>query len=399
MNDKYLAISYECLSSIGNSFELESMMSEVVITFYQKTKALFVAFYKSRELPSPMISVGKDVEYAFEFSQDKCILSLYEEFHIIILPLKGSYMKFIYAQQSDVEEIYSMICNFQRKINFALSACAGVKELEKLNDELELRVSKSVEQVREHEKMLMIQSKSAIMGEMLEMIAHQWRQPLTSIGMISNNMLFKIILAEDENEKLDKSAFESELEDINKQVRYLSDTIDDFRNFFKESKSKQEVYVEEVINKGISLVRKQFEQSAIAIEIRGNCEKAILYTYKNELTQVLLNILHNSKDAFEMQDIRGKKIVVECLKNNDSIIVNIQDNAGGIPQEVISKIFEPYFSTKKQKNGTGLGLYMSKIIVNKHLEGDIFAKNVEGGALFTIEIPIKIKTGEYNYVK
>lgn len=393
MNDKYLTISYECLSSIGNSFELESMMSEVVITFYQKTKALFVGFYERRDLSSPMIYAGKDIGYKAEFSQDKdeCSLLQYNEFHIVVLPLKSSYMKFIYKKENNIEEIYSMVCNFQRKINFALSACAGVKELEKLNDELELRVEKSVEQIREHEKMLLIQSKSAIMGEMLEMVAHQWRQPLTAIGMISNNMLFSIILTESENEELDKKLFENELEDINKQVRYLSDTIDDFRNFFKESKSKQEFFIEEAIDKGVSLLRKQFEQSSIVIEIKNKCKRTLLYTYKNELMQVLLNILHNSKDAFEANDMKNKKIIIDCTKDDENLIIKIEDNAGGIPEDVISKMFEPYFSTKKEKNGTGLGLYMSKIIINRHLEGSIFAKNIDKGASFTIRIPIKIK--------
>ncbi|MDX9757371.1 MAG: HAMP domain-containing sensor histidine kinase, partial [Sulfurimonas sp.] len=356
MNDKYLTISYECLSSIGNSFELESMMSEVVITFYQKTKALFVGFYERRDLSSPMIYAGKDIGYKAEFSQDKdeCSLLQYNEFHIVVLPLKSSYMKFIYKKENNIEEIYSMVCNFQRKINFALSACAGVKELEKLNDELELRVEKSVEQIREHEKMLLIQSKSAIMGEMLEMVAHQWRQPLTAIGMISNNMLFSIILTESENEELDNKLFENELEDINKQVRYLSDTIDDFRNFFKESKSKQEFFIEEAIDKGVSLLRKQFEQSSIVIEIKNKCKRTLLYTYKNELMQVLLNILHNSKDAFEANDMKNKKIIIDCTNDDENLIINIEDNAGGIPEDVISNMFEPYFSTKKEINGTGL---------------------------------------------
>ena len=227
------------------------------------------------------------------------------------------------------------------------------------------------------------------MGEMLEMIAHQWRQPLTAIGMISNNMLLKMILHEDE--AVDKRLLGLELDDINKHVRYLSDTIDDFRNFFKESKSKQEVCVDEIIDKSVSLIKKQLEQSAIEIEIINKCEKILLFTYKNELTQVLLNILSNSKDAFESQNIKNKKIIIKCLKKDNNLLLIIEDNAGGITDDVLPKIFEPYFSTKKQKNGTGLGLYMSKIIVNRHLEGDLFANNTEDGVSFTIKIPIKTK--------
>ena len=107
--------------------------------------------------------------------------------------------------------------------------------------------------------------------------------------------------------------------------------------------------------------------------------------------QVLLNILHNSKDAFEANDMKNKKIIIDCTKDDENLIIKIEDNAGGIPEDVISKMFEPYFSTKKEKNGTGLGLYMSKIIINRHLEGSIFAKNIDKGASFTIRIPIKIK--------
>ena len=105
----------------------------------------------------------------------------------------------------------------------------------------------------------------------------------------------------------------------------------------------------------------------------------------------MLNILNNSKDAFDTQDIKYKKITVECMQENQNIVINLKDNAGGIKDDVLSKIFEPYFSTKKQKNGTGLGLYMSKIIINRHLEGEIFVKNVDNGAMFTIKIPIKTK--------
>jgi len=392
MKKEYLSISYECLSSIGNSFELESMMSEVVITFYQKTKASFVAFYEARDLSVPMIQAGKDAAFTLKQDSDKCYMQEMEDFFVIILPLRSGYMKFIYSKESDISYIFKMICGFSRKINFALSACAGVKELEEFNDELEERVREGVSKIREHENMLLVQSKSAIMGEMLEMIAHQWRQPITSIGMISNNMLFSIIISEDE--PLDKPQFQSELEDINKQIKYLSHTIDDFRNFFKESKTRQEIYIDDIVIKSISLLSKQFEQNSIAIEVKNGCQNTLLYTYKNELTQVLLNILHNSKDAFESCRQENKKIAIDCSKKDDEITIEISDNAGGIEESILQKIFEPYFSTKKEKNGTGLGLYMSRIIVTKHLQGEIEAKNSKDGASFIIRMPILKKSEE-----
>ena len=171
MNDKYLAISYECLSSIGNSFELESMMAEVVITFYQSTKAVFVGFYESIDSILPTVSAGKDEDNEIKMSYYECFMAKSKNFYIIVLPLKMGYMKFVYNENKHIEDTYNMICNFKKKINFALSACVGVKELEKLNDELEDRVKQSVEKIREHEKMLIVQSKSAIMGEMSQIDA------------------------------------------------------------------------------------------------------------------------------------------------------------------------------------------------------------------------------------
>lgn len=389
LNTDYLNISYECLSAIGNSFELESMMGEVVIDFYQNTKALFVGFYENKEDDSPMVCVGKPFDFDIQSIQDDCSLIKQDSFYLILLPLKIGYLKLVYSDTAHIECIHEIICKLKRKINFALSACLGVKELEKLNDELESRIEKSVQQIREQEKMLLVQSKNAIMGEMLEMVAHQWRQPLTSIGMISNNILLKILLNEDEDLSIKK--FENELEGINKQVKYLSDTIDDFRNFFKESKAKKEILATQIIEKSISLIKKQFEHSAIKIEFTNETKEQILYTYVNELTQVILNILHNSRDAFESQKIKNKTIKIHSFLENDTFKLYIEDNAGGIDEAVLPKIFEPYFSTKKQQSGTGLGLYMSKIIINKHLDGEIYAKNILGGALFSITIPLTTK--------
>jgi signal transduction histidine kinase len=392
LNTKFLNIAYECLSSIGNSFELESMMSEVVIDFYQNTKAAYVGFYEDKADDSPMICVGRIFDFDTKNMDDECSLIKHENSYIILLSLKIGYLKFVYDDTPHIKFIHEIICKFKKKINFALNACLGVKEIEKLNDELEYRIEKSVQQIREQERMLLVQSKNAIMGEMLEMVAHQWRQPLTSIGMISNNILLKIILNEDQDLSIGK--FENELEGINKQVKYLSDTIDDFRNFFKESKTKKEVYVTEIVQKSISLIKKQFEHSAIEIELVNDASEVILYTYINELTQVFLNILHNSRDAFDSQNIKNKKIKIHCFSVNENLTIKIEDNAGGIDDDVLPKIFEPYFSTKKQQNGTGLGLYMSKIIINKHLEGDIYAKNIENGASFIITVPIITKIKE-----
>lgn len=387
MCEKCLEISYECLSSIGNSFELESMMSEVVVTFYQVTKAEFVAYYAD-ETSEALISAGKDTKDVAHPDKTKCSKHSIDTFDIVILPLKNGYMKFVYVQRDDIEGIYEMICALARKINFALSACAGVKELEELNESLEDKVNAAVKKVREHEHMLLIQSKNAIMGEMLEMIAHQWRQPITSIGMISNNILFNILLCEEDGD-LDIELLKTDMDDINKQIQYLSHTIDDFRGFFKESKSKETVSVQKLLKKSVSLISKQLSQESVELHVEDFTRDAEIYTYKNELIQVLLNLLHNSIDAFESKRLKDKKILLESFIEDKKLILKIKDNAGGIGEELLEKIFEPYFSTKKSKNGTGLGLYMSKTIIQKHLGGEISAKNEDGGALFSISLPIE----------
>ncbi len=386
MKTNYLEISYECLSAIGNSFEIESMMSEVVITFYSETKATYSGYYEEDDAKSAMVSFGLNQEIEFVIEGKKCNLIEMKENFFIILPLKKGYLKLIYKKDVDIENIYLMLCKFRRKINFALSACEGVKELEELNEKLEDRVFEAVKKIREHEEMLLFQSKSAIMGEMLEMIAHQWRQPITSIGMISNNMLFNIVISEDEN--LDKNLFKEELEDINKQIKYLSSTIDDFRSFFKESKTKEKVFVDDILQKSISLTKKQLEQNSISIEVKSMCSDLVICTYKNELTQVLLNLIHNSKDAFETQEIENKQIIINSFTEDKKLIIEVKDNAGGIDKNVMTKIFQPYFSTKKDKNGTGLGLYMSKIILQKHLSSEIAVVNQDEGALFSITMPL-----------
>ncbi|MDD2652970.1 MAG: HAMP domain-containing sensor histidine kinase [Sulfurimonas sp.] len=380
-------MSYECLSAIGNSFELESMMSEIVITFYQSTKALYVGYYDDYRAIKPLISAGKEMDFVLKTYPQECLLQDEAKNYFIFLPLKAGFIKFVYSKEVAINEIYAMLCNFKRKINFAISACEGVKELQGLNENLESRITQAVKKIREHEEMLVLQSKNAIMGEMLEMIAHQWRQPITSIGMISNNMLFNIIMSEDE--PLDKEFFKNDIDEIDKQIKYLSHTIDDFRSFFKESKTKEAVQIDSVLHRSVSLIKKQLEHSSIKVEINNCCDDLIINTYKNELNQVLLNILNNAKDAFETQKNNNKKITISTFTKDNNLFIEIKDNAGGISEDVIHKIFEPYFSTKKEKNGTGLGLYMSKIILQKHLNSEMFFRNEDGGAVFSIVMPVK----------
>ncbi|QFR50440.1 HAMP domain-containing histidine kinase [Sulfurimonas lithotrophica] len=381
-----LSISYECLASIGNSFELESMMSEFIITFARKTNSISALYYKHDNDDKPLIHIGKKISFNIQKSMlnlEKAFTSIQENKQILVLSLKTGYLVFIY-ENSPIKKISSMLENFKVKLNLSISACEGVHNLEKLNEELEDRVEESVRLIRENEKMLLAQSKQAIMGEMIEMIAHQWRQPITSIGMIVNNLFLDIAIDE-----IDMDEMVKDLEKISYQVKHLSGTIDDFRDFFKESKEKNSMTIKEVMAATMIIIEKQLSSHNIEIRCINNTDDISINTYKNELIQVVLNILANSKDAYNDKELDEKIIEVESKQVGEDVVLYIRDNAGGIPENIIGRIFEPYFSTKNEKNGTGLGLYMSMIIVKEHIGGKIEVKNTDNGAEFKITIPIK----------
>ncbi|AXX96227.1 sensor histidine kinase [Arcobacter ellisii] len=234
------------------------------------------------------------------------------------------------------------------------------------------------------------QAKMAAMGEMIGNIAHQWRQPLSSISTSATGMK----LQKELNILEDKFLIEG-LEQINNSVQYLSTTIDDFRNFYKPDKNKKEFRILETINKVINLVDLQFRSNGITIIKNGQDVK--INSFENELIQVLINILNNARDELIKKDKDYEKLIfIDVLKKQKNLLIQIKDNAGGISKNIITRIFEPYFTTKNQSQGTGIGLYMSREIINKSMNGEINTKNVtfeyEGksyeGALFEIIIPI-----------
>ncbi|MCK5110588.1 MAG: transporter substrate-binding domain-containing protein [Arcobacteraceae bacterium] len=256
-------------------------------------------------------------------------------------------------------------------------------DLKVLNHNLEQKVKEEVEKSRKKDEIMMVQSRHAAMGEMIGMIAHQWRQPITVISMCANNMLIDI---EFENVNIDN--FKNNAEEIVDETQYLSKTIDDFRNFFKPNKMKELVYIDSVINETIGIIGKSLENNNIELEEVYKFQDCQTYTYSRELLQVFINIIKNAKEALLEKDILSKKITIECICDEKNIKITIEDNAGGIDDKVMKRIFEPYFTTKSEKTGTGLGLYMSKIIVEKHLNGIIEVVNCTDGALFTITLPV-----------
>ncbi|NPA65484.1 MAG: PAS domain S-box protein [Epsilonproteobacteria bacterium] len=230
------------------------------------------------------------------------------------------------------------------------------------------------------DELMIIQSRYAAMGEMIGMIAHQWRQPITSIAMDVNNMLGDIDL-----DLLDIQEFKKSLRGILEQINYLSRTIDDFRNFFKSDKEQREVVIVDVLNDALKIIGKSLSNNDIDVVVKDNSISKVKI-YERELLQVFINLLLNAKDSLIENQKEDKKVTIVIDEGSDYIRITICDNGGGIKNDIMPKIFEPYFSTKKQKQGTGLGLYMSKTIVDKHLYGTLHAFNSKEGACFEINL-------------
>jgi PAS domain S-box-containing protein len=237
------------------------------------------------------------------------------------------------------------------------------------------------QEIQDKEEIMIAQSRHAAMGEMISMIAHQWRQPISVISMDANNVLVDIELDNVESESL-----RSDISDIIKQTQYLSKTIDDFRDFFKPSKIKDTVIVSDVFKESLAVILKSLENNNIEVINKFETQTP-LSIFSRELLQVFINILKNAKEALLENRELDRQIINRIYEDEVSVIISICDNAGGISAEVVEKIFEPYFTTKESKNGTGLGLYMSKTIIEKHLKGSIIVLNNDKGVCFKIQLP------------
>lgn len=261
-----------------------------------------------------------------------------------------------------------------------LSSAKHKEEIEKLNRTLEERVQKEVANSRLKDRQMLQQSRLAQMGEMISMIAHQWRQPLAAIASCGSIINLKAQLG-----NLDKETALSVSKDIATYTQHLSATIDDFRNFFKQDKSQEPTNYTNIVNSILNIMKVSLANRNIEIIQELECNDSFM-TYSNELKQVVINILKNAQDILSEKKIQNAYIKVKTYKKENKHIMEISDNGGGIKENILDKIFDPYFSTKLQKDGTGLGLYMSKIIIEEHCGGKLSCTNTQDGVCFKIEI-------------
>ena len=267
------------------------------------------------------------------------------------------------------------------RVKNALNLKINIDRYKELNNTLDKRVKEEIEKNRDKEQLLMQQSKMAAMGEMVGNIAHQWRQPLNALSLTIQKI--KIL---DENNCLDKEQIDKITNKSTKLVNRMSNTIDDFMGFFRQNKEKVEFDIKDIVEETITLLDASLDNHNIELNITKTEEDTITNSYKGEFSQVIVNLLSNAKDVLLHNNIKNPKIDIEILKEENNIIIQIEDNGGGISPDIINRVFEPYFTTKEQGKGTGIGLYMSKMIIDENMNGKISVKNTDKGACFKIKI-------------
>jgi len=263
------------------------------------------------------------------------------------------------------------------------SVAQRTQELNELNKNLDKRVKEEVQKRAKQEQMLIQQSRFAAMGEMIGNIAHQWRQPLNALSLLLQNIENAY-----EMDMLDEAYIKRSVAKGNRLTKAMSQTIDDFRNFFRPNKEAEIFSVHSALNATMDMVKSSFENHMITFEQHID-DSLCVRGFSSEFSQVILNILTNAKDALlENKEIQ-RQIIINVFKgenNDNNVIIEIKDNAGGIPQDIIQNIFDPYFTTKEEGKGTGIGLYMSKTIVETNMRGRLSVLNTENGAKFIIEL-------------
>jgi len=255
-------------------------------------------------------------------------------------------------------------------------------ELLILNQNLEVRIKKEVENNRKKDRLLYQQSRLAAMGEMIGNIAHQWRQPLSELGITIYKMK-KLFTS-----KGDEFDFLESYDHARNVMKKMSSTIEDFRNFFNPNKVKENFLILDAISETLNIMKGTLVRDNISVKV--HCKSRIkIEGYLSEFTQVLINLINNSKDAFKQKKIKNRHIDIKISVNDkNSAVVSFSDNAKGIEEKIIDKIFDPYFTTKHSSIGTGLGLYMSRMIIKNSMGGDIFVANLKDGVTFSIIIPM-----------
>lgn len=390
-----LSLSYKCHRAIGNSLQLNEMMDEVLKTFVEETFAISAAFYLYNQ--NAIVQKGKrlnyDIQAILENShENELYIKAYDEdFNLIVYRLEKGSIVFVYDKSMDLEFILSMYESFRSKLDISINSCLNVEHLKKSNEELkdltfnlQERVDEAIKQNKQKEKQLFEQLKMSQMGELIGNIAHQWRQPLSVISTATSGMKLKHELGVLSNENFHEYA-----DSILDNVQFLSKTIDEFRDYIKESHREKEIIIQDRVRMALAMVDSAFKLENIElIEEHMHKQPIRFRLVTGELLQVLISILNNAKEAIIHNESLKRYVKYAVYEKEYSIIISIEDSGGGIPSDIIDKIFNPYFTTKHKSQGTGIGLYTSYDIITNHLKGKLLVENTDDGAKFFIELPI-----------
>jgi signal transduction histidine kinase len=355
--------------------ELHGLLTMIIFFFIL---SILIAFYLSSYINKPLYNIIHTLQ-----KTESTEMLHFEE---------ASEKEFRYLSQNIASKHNALL---QLNLQLEEKVEEKVIELKKLNEALEYKVKEAVEETKRKEQLLHKQSRLAQMGEMVSMIAHQWRQPLAAI---TSTMLVIERHLETDKFQLKQSpqsdAFfnfiNTKHELVYNNIEYLSTTTDDFRDFFNPNSTKEHLNVNKPIKKALMLIEKSIINKGIQLHIDLQSQQNYTF-YPNELMQVILNLLKNASDALVEHEIRQKSLWVESYDREDEIIIKVKDNGIGISEETEEHIFDPYFSTKVQKIGTGLGLYMSKNIIEEHNAGYLEYQKEEGITCFRIGFPIGSK--------
>jgi PAS domain S-box-containing protein len=252
-----------------------------------------------------------------------------------------------------------------------------ISEQKEASNQLAILVEKEVAKNQEKQKLLIQQNKLAAMGEMIGAIAHQWRQPLNNITLILHFIRDNI-----DKDTFTRTMLDQYVDRAKKQIDFMSDTIDDFRDFYKPTKSKAPFDVTEAIHSTLSIMHTQFDKSGIKVTLTGN--SFTINGYENEFRQAILNILANAIDAIVLRQKNQEGLHGEIRIDLSTDTITIYNNGGHVRYRVLERMFEPYFTTKFEDKGTGIGLYMTRTIIENNMQGEILAENRDEGVMFTI---------------
>ena len=387
---------------------------EHTIMFFEENKSSYISYKPLGDTSHNKwvrLEINKDASYSklvdlFIIANITVILLIaflaFLIFKIIYKPMQQ--IKYLTSFSSTLHRTFGSSCKVESSIDEINSLSESLNQLslellknqttmrqqnqalQNFNTQLTSRVEEEVLKNKEKEIMLFNNARLVAIAEMIGNIAHQWRQPLNAIALQIQSVQFSYELGE-----LTKEEFNEFAEDSLLQVSYLSQTIDDFRDLTKDTQKDEAFNVSQTLSKTFNLVEASLKNASIVCNLDIQEDVMCNHSNANALSQAIINILNNARDALLVKAIHKKTIDIQLKQEDSKIQITICDNAGGIPADILEKIFDPYFTTKHQSNGTGLGLYISKKIINKDLQGFLEVSNNEKGACFTIEISSFLK--------